>query len=249
MDPKTSRCRTSSALLDAIEQVKPAGPANWGQEYCTENGRASRDVAALRRKFNQMVNLPKPTGDPTYPPDIRRAKELSRAINESLEMAGLSDDDMLQMAEERAAYAADDDDPASGNSSSGRRLSETPLPSSVASATPDNGRERASQPRKRTKRDVTESLVSFLDVERREAREQKIDVIMLYQSQIADLRQELRDSREQCGVLRDKVEDLRASMDDMRHTFARERADLIAEKDRALQRVMMFEMLQKSRCT
>ncbi|KAK9431021.1 hypothetical protein V1505DRAFT_355403 [Lipomyces doorenjongii] len=72
-------------------------------------------------------------------------------------MAGLSDDDILEMAEERVADAADDDDTGSGNSSAGRRSSETPRPSSVASATPDNGREHASQSRNRTKRDVTES--------------------------------------------------------------------------------------------
>ncbi|KAK9233848.1 hypothetical protein V1525DRAFT_436184 [Lipomyces kononenkoae] len=239
----------------AKSQLSMSIAAQWDQvmdiyeEYCIENGRGSRDMAALRRMFNQMVNLPKET---RRVPQIRRAKELSRAINESLEMAGLSDDDILDMAEERVADAADDDDTDSGNisshnSSSGRRSSDTPRPSSVASATPGSGREHASQSRTRTKRDVTGSLVSFSHVERREAREQKIDVIMLYQSQIADLRQELRDSREQCGVLRDQVEDLRQSMDDMRHTFARERADLIAEKDRALQWVMMFEMLQKSR--
>ncbi|KAK9373635.1 uncharacterized protein V1513DRAFT_402750 [Lipomyces chichibuensis] len=208
------------------------------EEYCIENGRASRDVAALRRKFNQLVNLPKPTGDPTCPPDVRRAKEISRAINESLEMAGLSDDDVLDLTEERVADAADDEpfETGSGNSSSGS--SDTPRPSSVASTTPGNAREQALPARKKAKRDVTESLVSFLDVQRREAREQKIDVIMLYQSQIADLRQELRDSREECKALRDKL-------DELRHTSARERADLAAERDRALQKVMMFEMLQK----
>ncbi|KAK9372622.1 uncharacterized protein V1513DRAFT_404851 [Lipomyces chichibuensis] len=201
------------------------------EEYCIENGRASRDVAALRRKFNQLVNLPKPTGDPTCPPDVRRAKEISRAINESLEMAGLSDDDVLDLTEERVADAADDEpfETGSGNSSSGARSSDTPRPSSVASTTPGNAREQALPARKKAKRDVTESLVSFLDVQRREAREQKIDVIMLYQSRIADLRQELRDSREECKALRDKLDDLKRT----------------AEKDPALQKVMMFEMLQK----
>ncbi|KAK9490524.1 hypothetical protein V1508DRAFT_399829 [Lipomyces doorenjongii] len=171
-----------NALLDAVEQVKPAGPAKWDQvmdlyeEYCIENGRASRDVAALRRKFNQMLNLPKPTGDPTCPPDVRRAKELSRVINESLEMAGLSDDEILDLTEERVADAADDEqfETSSRNSSSGARSSDTPRTSSAASAIPGNSREQALPSRKRTKRDVTESLVSFLDVERREAREQRL---------------------------------------------------------------------------
>ncbi|KAK9237465.1 hypothetical protein V1525DRAFT_432822 [Lipomyces kononenkoae] len=139
------------ALLDAIEQAKPTSPAKWDQ--LREVMKASRDVAALRRKFNQMVNLPKPTGDSTCPSDVRRAKELSRAINESFEMARLSDDEILKMTEERAADAADDGqfDTGPGNSSSGRRSSDTPWPSSVASATPGNGREHASQSRKSTR--------------------------------------------------------------------------------------------------
>ncbi|KAK9256017.1 hypothetical protein V1507DRAFT_450585 [Lipomyces tetrasporus] len=83
---------------------------------------------------------------------------------------------------------------------------------------------------------MTESMA--LVFERREAREHKVHVIMLYQSQISDLRQDLRHSREECRVLRGKV-------DELRHASARERADLTAEKGRALQRVMMLEMLQK----
>ncbi|KAK9235574.1 hypothetical protein V1525DRAFT_434570 [Lipomyces kononenkoae] len=96
-------------------------------ELCTA---ASRDAAALRRKFNEIVNLPKPTGSP---PDVRRSKELSRAIKESLEMPGLSDDEILDMTEEMVADAADDEqfDTGSGNSSLGRRSSDTPRPSSV----------------------------------------------------------------------------------------------------------------------
>ncbi|KAK9427217.1 hypothetical protein V1505DRAFT_57926 [Lipomyces doorenjongii] len=131
------------------------------------------------------------------------------------------------MTEDRVADAADDEqlETGSGNSSSGSRSSDTPRPSSVASATPSNSREQALPSRKRTKRDVTELLVSFLDVERREAREQKIDVIMLYQSRIADLRHELRDSREECRVFLEKV-------DDLRYASTREMADLTAEKDR-----------------
>ncbi|KAK9495393.1 hypothetical protein V1508DRAFT_186682, partial [Lipomyces doorenjongii] len=48
-----------NALLDAIEQVKPAGPAKRDQvmdlyeEYCIEKGRVSRDIEALRRNLTK----------------------------------------------------------------------------------------------------------------------------------------------------------------------------------------------------
>ncbi|KAK9489174.1 hypothetical protein V1508DRAFT_428813 [Lipomyces doorenjongii] len=55
-----------------------------------------------------MVSLPKPTDDPSCPPDVRWAKQLNRKINESLEMAGLSDDDVVDLTEEAADNAGDD---------------------------------------------------------------------------------------------------------------------------------------------
>ncbi|KAK9389349.1 hypothetical protein V1515DRAFT_512870, partial [Lipomyces mesembrius] len=57
-------------------------------EYCIENGRTSRDVAAIRRKFNSLVNSPIPIGDRTCPHEIKRAKEISRMISETVEMVG-----------------------------------------------------------------------------------------------------------------------------------------------------------------
>ncbi|KAK9335501.1 hypothetical protein V1521DRAFT_456991, partial [Lipomyces starkeyi] len=89
------RISAAMALLDAIEMVKPLGPTKWEQvldaynEYCIENGRASRDVAGIRRKFNSL----EPTGDPTCPPEVKRAKEASRMITESVDFGGLDDMD------------------------------------------------------------------------------------------------------------------------------------------------------------
>ncbi|KAK9322080.1 hypothetical protein V1517DRAFT_308364 [Lipomyces orientalis] len=251
-----------NAMLDAIEKIRPVGPAKWEQvvelyeEYCVQSNRNSRDATAIRRKFSQMVNLPKPTGDPDCPPDVRRAKQLNRTINESLEMAGLGDDDVLDLTEEAAENAGDDDE----KGDTGSRQSSEPRRhrgASTASRSSASGEEVATA-RKRTKRDITESLNSFLDVDRR-------DTVKLYTSQIEELREELRQSREESRLLRDKVDELREKAGDLKLSlsqmenqffreraelvaqFNRERADLVGEKDRALNRVMMLEIVRDSK--
>ncbi|KAK9371499.1 uncharacterized protein V1513DRAFT_38763 [Lipomyces chichibuensis] len=114
MARKTSRCKTRWHCLTRSTKFRPIGPAKWDQvvdayeDYCLENGRASRDVGAIHRKFNSLVNFPKPTGDPTCPPDIKRAKEISRMINESVEMADLCDTDIVDFTEKQDDEGADE---------------------------------------------------------------------------------------------------------------------------------------------
>ncbi|KAK9489108.1 hypothetical protein V1508DRAFT_362498, partial [Lipomyces doorenjongii] len=104
--------------------------------------------------------------------------------------------------------------------------------------------------RKKNNKGVTDSLVTFLDVEKREERDHKYDIITQYQSQIEHLRQALRDSKDDCRDWRQKVEELRQKSDDLpqnfdgeRIQFQRERTDLVGERDRALQKVMVLELL------
>ncbi|KAK9312464.1 hypothetical protein V1524DRAFT_465988 [Lipomyces starkeyi] len=218
------------AMLDAIDKFRwPIGPANWDQvvdayeDYCLENGRASRDVGAIHRKFISLVNFPKPTGDPTRPPDIKRAKEISRMINESVEMAELHDADIVDLTTVIHTSRAGSEAPPV--SKRGTAASEVPLS------------------RKKNNRGLTDSLAAFLDVEKREERDRKYDIITLYQSQIEHLRQALRDSKEDCRDWRQKVEELRQKFDEERFQFQRERIDLLAERDRALPKVMVLELL------
>ncbi|KAF8455444.1 hypothetical protein BDZ91DRAFT_667623, partial [Kalaharituber pfeilii] len=85
------------ALLDAIEAVLPTSQDAWERVreqyvvYANDNGRCSRDTASLRKKWSSLINCTKPTGDPTCPDDVRRAKRLDRVIREQVEMVSLDD--------------------------------------------------------------------------------------------------------------------------------------------------------------
>ncbi|KAK9481936.1 hypothetical protein V1527DRAFT_416090, partial [Lipomyces starkeyi] len=194
------------------------------------NGSASRDVGAIRHKFNSLVNFPKSTGDPTCPPDIKRAKEISLMINESVEMADLYDTDINdegadQQEESNSSTGSGHSPESSRSSDSSRAGSEAPPVAkrgTVASEVPLS--------RKKNNEGVTDSLPS--DFELREERDYKYDIIRLYQ--IEHLRQALRDSKEDCRDWRQKVEGIQ---------FQRERTDLVAERDMALQKVMVLELL------
>ncbi|KAK9350779.1 hypothetical protein V1523DRAFT_385255 [Lipomyces doorenjongii] len=180
------------------------------EEYCNQYGRVSRDSGALRRKFNQIANLPKPAGDPTCPPDIRRAKEIDRMLNDSLEMTGLDDGEILDLTEKHEGEQGD----------AGSRLSNSPTAKPVALRS-ESG-DAASHRTSNTPRvgDVMESFVSFLGVERQEERERKTDVIMLYRSQIESLEMTLRDSQTEHSATSEKA--------DLEIRFQRERSDLVA---------------------
>ena len=77
-------------LLDLVEHIQPAGPADWDQiteEYnstieARNNGDTTRnrDAKALKYKFKKLVNAKPNTGDPNCPPDVRRAKRIQRDI-------------------------------------------------------------------------------------------------------------------------------------------------------------------------
>ena len=65
------------AFLDLMEDNLPIGPQEWDDVTEAHADRfllKNRDSQSLRRKFNELVNSKKPTGDPNCPPHIRRAK-------------------------------------------------------------------------------------------------------------------------------------------------------------------------------
>jgi len=55
--------------------------------------RQFRDRESIKKKYSDMVNSPKETGNPDCPEHIRRAKRMYRLITEKVEMAGLDDGD------------------------------------------------------------------------------------------------------------------------------------------------------------
>ncbi|KAK9483902.1 hypothetical protein V1527DRAFT_428387, partial [Lipomyces starkeyi] len=172
MARKTSRRKTRRHCLTRSTSSGPLAPRNgirwWMQDYCLENGRASRDVGAIRRKFNSLVNFPKPTGEPTCPPDIKRAKEISRMINESVEMADLYDMDIVDFTEKQDDEGADQQE--ESNSSAGlrhspesSRASDTSRAGSEVPPVAKRGTVASEVPlsRKKNNKGVTDSLVAF----------------------------------------------------------------------------------------
>lgn len=73
-------------LLDITEEVEPLGANQWSivshkfNEWCQRNGRPVRDAESLKMKFDKLVNVKKPTGDPSCPLPVRRAKHIARSI-------------------------------------------------------------------------------------------------------------------------------------------------------------------------
>ncbi len=84
-----------SRLLDFVEKFLPAGQNQWATLCAAYNKDrphwcSDRDVDALSWKFKSLRKVGKPTGNPTCPPDVVRAKRLFRAIENNM---GTVDDD------------------------------------------------------------------------------------------------------------------------------------------------------------
>jgi len=75
-----------NSLLDIVEEIEPLGANMWAyvaqdfSKWAIANDRPSRDPSSLKSKFDKMVKFRKPTGNPTCPPAIRRAKTIARSL-------------------------------------------------------------------------------------------------------------------------------------------------------------------------
>lgn len=73
-------------MFAIIEEIEPIGANDWAavakefEEWAKENGRPIRDATSLKAKFDRFAAVKKPTGDPSCPPNVRRAKQLAREI-------------------------------------------------------------------------------------------------------------------------------------------------------------------------
>ncbi|ETV74553.1 hypothetical protein H257_10702 [Aphanomyces astaci] len=91
-------CPASTELmLDKIELFLPAGRNGWAKvaDAYNPDGKAfpKRDIDSLRRKFATLKNHAKPTGHPECPPDVRRAKHISRDIDNNVGVCSMKDED------------------------------------------------------------------------------------------------------------------------------------------------------------
>lgn len=69
-----------------MDDVEPIGNNNWCllatkfNKYGTEKHLPHRVAESLKAKFDRLANTKKPTGDPSCPPSVRRAKHIARYI-------------------------------------------------------------------------------------------------------------------------------------------------------------------------
>jgi hypothetical protein len=79
-------------MLTSIETFLPMGPEEW--EMVADNHSLgfpgmNREATSLRRKFQALYNMQVPTGDPTCPPHVRRAKRLRNKIEERADASNM----------------------------------------------------------------------------------------------------------------------------------------------------------------
>lgn len=66
--------------------MEPIGGNDWSAvaakfgEYSVIHHRPHRDVESVKMKFDRLASTKKPTGDPSCPPNVRRAKLIARSI-------------------------------------------------------------------------------------------------------------------------------------------------------------------------
>lgn len=89
--------RIITGLLDIIERLLPSGSYQWDQVANEYNkglrNEDTRDADALKNKFNRLRSARKPTGDPTCPPDIQRAKRIQQSIEDKQAVVEMDDDE------------------------------------------------------------------------------------------------------------------------------------------------------------
>eukprot|EP00521_Asterionellopsis_glacialis_P015948 CAMPEP_0195305870 /NCGR_PEP_ID=MMETSP0707-20130614/36912_1 /TAXON_ID=33640 /ORGANISM="Asterionellopsis glacialis, Strain CCMP134" /LENGTH=133 /DNA_ID=CAMNT_0040370077 /DNA_START=17 /DNA_END=418 /DNA_ORIENTATION=- len=82
------------SFLDILERILPIGSDEWDsvlREHDEKYSEQKRDVNSLKRKFGKLYRTQIPTGDPNCPPEVVRAKRISRDIKERAECDNFDD--------------------------------------------------------------------------------------------------------------------------------------------------------------
>lgn len=88
-------------LLDLVEEIEPCGFDEWNEISMKYNahfgGKAgeNRSGEDLKNKFKALKAIKKPTGDPSCPPDVRRAKQLQKALEVRMDVQALDSGDEI----------------------------------------------------------------------------------------------------------------------------------------------------------
>jgi len=86
-------------LLDIVSEVLPLGSNHWAlvankfAKWAEDQDNTLRDQDSIKNKFDKLANCKKKTGDPSCPPHVRRAKKISRDIQNKCTAKELGSDD------------------------------------------------------------------------------------------------------------------------------------------------------------
>lgn len=153
------------SLLEVIEEVLPIGQNEWDTVLHQHQSRYpdyDRTRDSIKRKFASLYNSKKPTGDPTCPPTVRRAKQLFNLIKEKMEfsdgqsMGSFAPSDVQPEEEEGEEEGAPEED---------SQLNISNISESVASSTSKKRRVEGLQirvPRARTSNE-DDSMRQYMD--------------------------------------------------------------------------------------
>ncbi|KAF4028787.1 hypothetical protein GN244_ATG19516 [Phytophthora infestans] len=84
-------------LLDIVDDIFTFGAEQWQNVASLFNtnipaGWTERDGESLKRKYQKVVRVPKPTGNGACPAEVQRAKRLQYAIEASIAVVDIHDD-------------------------------------------------------------------------------------------------------------------------------------------------------------
>ena len=109
----------TGVLLDKVEIHLPRGGEEWVTVSTDYNitrlqlptlvSRPERDADSCKTKFKALKNVRKPTGDPTCPPQVKRAKLLHKKIEERISVADFDDDNDEEEDEQELQELQDDE--------------------------------------------------------------------------------------------------------------------------------------------
>ena len=90
-------------MLNLVEASLPRGPDEWERVVVLFNERHNTDwcIDRIKGKWHSMLKVRKPTGDPTLPPYIKRAKQLRARIEDRV-CAGNTDEMQMEDNKEEA---------------------------------------------------------------------------------------------------------------------------------------------------
>ncbi|KAI0558167.1 hypothetical protein FGB62_230g05 [Gracilaria domingensis] len=86
-------------LLEIVAELEPTGANGWARvaqkfnDDITDADKAFRTAESLKDKFDRLIHVHKPTGDPMCPPFVRRAKQINRDIQAKVVAAVLGKHD------------------------------------------------------------------------------------------------------------------------------------------------------------